>query len=141
LPELENSEVFRHVLQTLVNISGRKTTQDHAVTTLSSLIEKLKDKYVFLKHIEIKDTRFLEMEEPVTVMRDIDKVRSDDVGKALYDIIKTMNIALGKDAGHFFIRELKNNIGDVYNSLIEDMGVDLGLMQLEIEVSEMTKKL
>ena len=141
MPELENSEVFRHVLQTLVNISGRKTTQDHAVTTLSSLIEKLKDKYVFLKHIEIKDTRFLEMEEPVTVMRDIDKVRSDDVGKALYDIIKTMNIALGKDAGHFFIRELKNNIGDVYNSLIEDMGVDLGLMQLEIEVSEMTKKL
>ena len=142
MPELEKSEIVKHVLQTLIDISSRKTTQGHAVLTMYELIKKLQEKYDFLKHIEIKDTRFLEVEDPVTVMSDIDKVEPSDIGKALYDIIKTMNTALGKNAGYFFIKELKNNIGDMYNSvMIEEMGLDLGLMQLEFEINEMTKKL
>ena len=42
------------------------------------------------------------MEELVTVMSDINVFKSDDVGEALYDIIKTMNVALDRDTGHFF---------------------------------------
>jgi len=141
MPQVENSEVVRYVLQTLVDISGRKTTQIQAVLTLSELIKKLEGKYTFLKHIEVKDVRYSEIEDPISVMSDIDEVESNDVGKALYDIIKTMNTNLGKEAGHFFIRELRNRLGDNYNSTMEEMGVDLGLMQLEFEVNEMTKKL
>ena len=55
MPKVENSEVVRHVLETLVDISGRKTTQIQAVSTLSELIKKLEGKYDFLKHVEIKD--------------------------------------------------------------------------------------
>ena len=94
-----------------------------------------------MKNVDIKDTRFLELSEPVTVMSDMDKVNSADIGKALYDIIKTMNVALGKNAGYFFIKEFRNNVGDNYYSVMEEMGIDLGLLQLEFEVSEMTKKL
>lgn len=141
MPKIENSEVVRHVLQKLIDISSRKTTKGHAVSTMYELIKKLEEKYDFLRHVEIKDTRFLEMDEPITVMSDIDIVKSDNVGDALYDIIKTLNIALGKDAGHFFIKELRNSIGEVYYSTIEDMGLDLGLIQLEHEIDELEKKL
>jgi len=141
LPQIENSEVVRHVLQKLIDISSRKTTRGLAVSTMYELIKKLEEKYDFLRHIEIKDTRFIEMDEPVTVMSDINVVKLNNVGEALYDIIKTMNTALGKDAGHFFIKELRNNIGEAYYSTIEDMGLDLGLMQLEYEVNELEKKL
>jgi len=141
LPNLDNSDVVKQVIQTLLDVSSRKTTQGQALVTMADLIEKLREKYDFLKHVEIKDTRFMEMEEPVTVMSDIDKVRSDNVGKALYDIIKTMNSSLGKDAGHFFIKEVRNKIEEEYGATIEEMGLDLGLMQLEFEVSDMTKKL
>jgi len=141
LANLEKSDVTKHVIQTLINMSSRKTTKSHALLTISDLIEKLKTKYDFLKHVEIKDTRFLEIDEPVTVMSDIDDVKSDDLAKALYDIIKTTNIALGKDAGYFFIKELRNNLGEEYNVTIEEMGLDLGLMQLEFEVSDISKKL
>jgi len=141
MPKVENSEVIRHVLETLVDISSRKTTQIQAVLTLSELIKKLQEKYAFLRHIEVKDVRYLEIGDPISVMSDIDGVKSNDIGKALYDIIKTMNTNLGKGAGHFFIRELRNRLGDTYNSTMEEMGVDLGLMQLEFEVDEMTKKL
>ena len=74
-------------------------------------------------------------------MADINKIKSNEVGNALYDIIKKMNVALGKNAGHFFIRELKSNINDFYYSRVEDMGLDLGLMQLENEVDYISKKL
>ena len=141
MPEFENSEVMKYVLNTLINISSRKTTQGQAVSTMNNLIEKLKNKYDFLKHIEIKDTRYLELDDPISVMSDIDNIKSDNIGKALYEIIKNMNIALGRDAGFFFFKELKRNLGDDYSESIEDMGLDLGLMQLEFEVNEITKKL
>ena len=141
MPNIEKSDVMRHVIQTLIDMSSRKTTKSHALLTMSDLIDKLKTKYDFLKHVEIKDTRFLEMDEPVTVMSDIDNVNPDEIAKALYDIIKTTNNALGKNAGYFFIKELRNNLGEDYNSTIEEMGLDLGLMQLEFEVSDISKKL
>ena len=141
MPHIENSEVVKHVLNTLINMSGRKTNTEYAVSTMNNLIKNLKMKYSFLKNVDIKDTRFLELSEPVTVMSDIDKINSADIGKALYDIIKTMNVALGKNAGYFFIKEFRNNVGDNYYSVMQEMGIDLGLLQLEFEVSEMTKKL
>ena len=141
MPEIENSEVVEHILKTLIDISSRKTTESHAILIMDSLMKKLEKRYDFLKHVEIKDTRFLEFYDPISVMTDIDVVESNEIGKALYDIIMTMNNELGKDAGHFFIKELGNNIGEMYHSMIEDMGIDLGLMQLEYEVSEMEKRL
>ena len=129
-------------LQKLIDISRGKTIEELAVSTMCELIKKKpEEKYAFLRHVEIKDTRFLEMEVPVTVMSDINVFKSDDVGEALYDIIKTMNAALGRDAGHFFIKELKDSIGGTYYSTIENMGLDLGLMQLKYEVNKLKKNL
>ena len=141
MPQLENSEVVKHVLQKLIDISSRKTTTGHAVSTMHDLIKNLERKYSFLKNIEIKDIRFLEMSEPITVMSDINGVKLIEVGKALSDIIKTMNLRLGNEAGHFFIKELKNSIADEYSTTIEEIGLDLGLMQLEFEVNKMAKEL
>ena len=140
MPEVDNSKIMQRVLQILIDMSGRKTTKGLAVYKMFDLINKLQSKYEFLKNVEIKDTRFVEFEDPVSVMSDINYVRSNDLGKALHDIIKNMNEALGEDAGHFFIKELKRNIGEDYTTIMEDMGVDLGLMQLEFEVNQMTKK-
>jgi hypothetical protein len=141
MTQIENSEVVRHILQTLINISSRKTTKVQAISTMFDSIKKLQTKYDFLKHIEIKDTRYMETENPVSVMSDINNIKLNDVGKALHDIIKTININLGRGAGYFFIKELKNSIGEDYYSTIEEMGLDFGVMQLEFEVNEMTKKL
>lgn len=141
MADIENSEVVSHVLKNLVSISGRKTTQEQAFSAMSDLIKKFQNKYDFLKHIEVKDTRFSEIHDTITVMSDINSVNSEDIGKALYDIIKNMNLSLGKNAGHFFIKELRTRIGGDYTAMIDDMGIDLGLMQLEFEVEQMTKKL
>jgi len=141
MADIKKSILMQNVIQTLINISSRKTNQNNAINKMTNEISKLRNKYDFLRHVEIKDTRFIELDEPVSVMSDLDNVRTDDVGNALYDIIKNMNNALGKDAGHFFVKEFRNIIGEEYSSEIENLGVDLGLIQLEIEVNEMSRKL
>jgi len=137
---IENSKIVEKVLTTLLRIVKRKTTEGYAVSVMDSLIKKLEVDYDFLKHIEIKDTRFSESDAPITVMSDVDSIPSSEVGKAIQTIIFNMNKSLGKDVGHFFIKELSQNIGDEYDSVIKDMGVDLNLMQLEHEVSELEKR-
>ena len=139
--DIENSEVLDHVLTNLINMSSRKTTKEQAFLTMSDLIKKFQNKYDFLRHVEINDNRFSEMKDPITIMSDINNIDSDKVGKALYEIIKNVNESLGKSAGHFFIKELRTRLDGNYTTKIEDMGLDLGLMQLEFEVSQMSKKL
>jgi hypothetical protein len=138
---IKNSEVMRKVLTTLINISGRKTTEGHAVFVMDSLIKKLEGNHDILKHVKVADTRFLEDSVFITVMSDLDSVSSTEVGKAIYAIIVSMDEMLGRDAGHFFMKEISRNIGDEYYSTISEMGVDLSLMQLEHEVKEMEKRI
>ena len=129
------------VLTTLINISGRKTTEEHAVFVMDSLIKKLGGTYDFLKHVEVSDTRFLEDGVSFTVMSDVNSISPTEIGKAIHAIIVTMNEMMGRDAGHFFAKEISRSIGDEYYSTIGDMGVDLSLLQLEHEVNEMEKRL
>lgn len=136
MPELEKSDVIKNLLDTMIDISGRKTNRGHAITTMDSLIRQLKTRYGFLEHVQIKDTRFSEGEDVVSVMSDINSVESAEMGRAIYDIIRTMDRSLGRSAGHFFIKEIRSTLRDDYNSSIMKMGVDLGLLQLEREVEE-----
>jgi hypothetical protein len=140
MPELKKSDVMENVLTTLINISGRKTNKGHALFTMDNLIKRLEDRYNLLKNVQIKDIRYSEDEDAISIMTGIDDAESAEVGKAIHDIITTMNRDLGRDAGHFFIKELRTTLDAESISLIEDMGVDLGLMQLEYEVGELEKR-
>jgi len=139
MADVNNSDIVRNVLKTLINISGRKTTRGHAINTIDVIMKNLKTKYSFLKNIKINDDRFIEDKEVVSIMSDIDKIDSSNMGKALNDIITTTYSSLGNKAGHFFIKELQRNIGGDYNSIMKEMGVDLGLMQLEKEINDISK--
>ena len=139
MPTIENSAVIKRVLQTLIHVSSRKTTDSNAFITLNTLIIQLKQKYDFLKNIEIKDIQYLEESNPITVMSAMNSVPPAEIGKALTAIISTMNQSLGKNAGHFFFKEIQRNLEEEYSSAITDMGVDLNLLQLESQVTQMEK--
>ncbi len=139
---IENSEVMRNVLTTLLKISNRKATWGDVAPTMGSLIKKLEEKYSFLEHVEIKDTRFLEAVDPITVMSDMNSVPPTEIGKAIHEIIYSMNESLGRDAGFYFIKEIGNRIGDdCYTTIRDDMDVNLNLMQMEWDVSRMERRL
>jgi len=141
MAELEKSDVIKNLLNNLIDISGRKTTRGHAIFTLERVIKQLEDKYAFLTNVKIKDTRYIEDDDTISVMSDINVVNSSDMGLAIQDIITTMDTSLGEDAGHFFIKELRRNLSDEYVSSMDDMGVDLSLLQLEREVRNLEKSI
>ena len=139
---IENSKVMNNVLNTLLTISSRKETDIDIVSTMNSLVKKLEGKYSFLKHVEINDTRFFEAGDSIMVMSDLDSVPSNEVGKAIHDIIFSMIESLGRDAGYYFIKEIGHRLGDDYYTTIrDDLGVNLSYMQLEWDVSRMERRL
>ena len=49
MPELEKSDVFKNLLDTMIKISGRKTNKGHAISIMDSLIKQLEPKFDFLR--------------------------------------------------------------------------------------------
>ncbi|MBS3778266.1 MAG: hypothetical protein KGY50_03110 [Candidatus Thermoplasmatota archaeon] len=136
---VENLEVIKDVLDTILMISGRKTTQSHAIYLLGSTLKDLKKQYTFLEKISVKDTTYLEENNPVTVMGSVNDIKLNEMGPAVKDIITQLKTSLGNDAGFFFLKELSNKLNDESVTMLKDIGVDLDLMHLEQQVSKMEK--
>lgn len=135
---LEKSDLMKNVLKTLINISSRKTDLPYTILTIENLIKRLETKFIFLRHIQINDDVYSETtSEVISVMSDINTVPSTELGAALHTIIDSMNRSLGENAGHFFIKEIRNTLSDDHLKLMREMGVDLGIMQLESEITRL----
>jgi len=142
MPVPKKSEIMKHVLRTLISISSRKTDLPYTIMTMDDLIKRLETQYRFLKHIQINDDFYNEQSgDIISVMSDINTVPPNELGKALHSIIDSMNQSLGENAGHFFIKEIRNKLSDEYLTLMRDMGVDLGLMQLESEINRLEREI
>jgi hypothetical protein len=127
---LDTADVTRQFIETIIEIIGRKTSQEYAAVTIQNLVKKLQLTYPFLREIEIKNTRSLEMEGSVSVKDALNTIPAKDVGRALKELVTKIMISFGKTAGYFFIRETREKIGIEYDRyLLKTMNVDLSLMQ------------
>jgi hypothetical protein len=142
MPVPKKSEIIKNVLRTLISISSRKTDLPYTIITMEDLIRRLETQYRFLKHIQINDDFYNEQSgDMISVMSDINTIPPNELGKALHSIIDSMNKSLGENAGHFFIKEIRNKLSDEYLTVMRDMGVDLGLMQLESEINRLEREI
>ncbi|KYK21093.1 hypothetical protein AYK25_03695 [Thermoplasmatales archaeon SM1-50] len=127
---LDTADVCKKIIETIIDIIGRKTSQEYAAVTIRKLLKKLQRTYPFLQYIEIKNTRSLELEDTVAVNESINDVHPKKIGKALKEIMKVLMNSLGKTAGYFFIRETREKIGIKYDIILQKkMDVDLTFMQ------------
>jgi hypothetical protein len=142
MPVPKKSEIMKNVLRTLITISSRKTDLPYTIMTMDDLIKRLETQYRFLKHIQINNDFYNEQSgDIISVVSDINTVEPIELGKALHSIIDSMNRSLGDNAGHFFIKEIRNKLSDEYLTVMRDMGVDLGLMQLESEINRLEREI
>jgi hypothetical protein len=129
-PMLETADATRQFIQIIVEIIGRKTSEEYAAITIRNLIKKLQPIYPFLSDIEIKNARYMELERCVSVRDTLNMTNPKYVGIALKELVKIIMKSLGKTPGYFFIRETRDKIGTDYDMmLMKTMGVDLTLMQ------------
>jgi hypothetical protein len=127
---LDTADVTRQFIETIIGIIGRKTSQEYAAITVQNLLRRLQLKYSFLHEIQIKNSRSLELEGVVSIKDSLNDIPPKEVGKALKELVTKIMMALGKTAGYFFIREIREKIGIEYDRiLLKEMDVDLTLMQ------------
>jgi hypothetical protein len=87
LSNYKNSDIVKTVLTKLINIGGRKTDKGYAIKTINHLIKGLEGRYNFMKYIQIKDTRYSEEGDPISIQDNLNQVRPDKMGEAIKDIL------------------------------------------------------
>jgi hypothetical protein len=136
---LDTAEITRQFIETIIEIIGRKTSEEYAAVTIRNLLKKIQPTYPFLREIAVKNTRSLELEGKVTVGDALNGIPPKQVGNALKELVKRIMNSLGKTAGYFFIRETREKIGLEYDRiLLKTMDVDLTLMQSTYIVEKKT---
>lgn len=137
--QIDNSEIMHKTLTTLIDISSRKTTPGKALSIVEVIIRQLENKYPFLKHVEITDTRYTENANMISVLSDLNSIPEEKIGNALQRIIIQTNKSLGKDSGYFFIKELSQKLGVDYQTKMREIGIDFSLLQLENQVDKLAQ--
>ena len=134
---IENSDIMKHTLASLLNIASNKTSVDYARSSVKNLLRDLEGNYDFLKYVNIKTLKQIEDNiDAINVKSDIDCVRPKEVGKAIQELIDVLKRHLGKKAGYFFIKEFRDDLGDEYHTYIRDLGVNLRIAELQEELGK-----
>ena len=123
-------------MKSIVEVIGRRSSEDYALVMLGNTIKKLQERHYFLRFLQIKNTRYSEIKNVVTIDSSINEIDSEDLGKAMQEIVGMVVTAMGKDAGFFFVKEIKNKIRPNYGIALRNMGVDLDFMQFSFEVDK-----
>ena len=131
MPQFENSDIFAVLLRSTISIIGRRTSEAYANVVIGKTVKDLEEKYDFLSSIIIQGTRYTEDSELVKIGSDINNIELKEIVNAIKDFFKELIEHMGKDAGYYFIKEIKENIPFHYEKKIRELGVDLDYLQLE----------
>ena len=81
---IENSDIMKHTLASLLNIASSKTSVDYARSSVRNLLRDLEGNYDFLKYVNIKALKQIENNiDAINVKSDMDGVLPKEVGKAI----------------------------------------------------------
>ncbi len=133
MKKITNANLFKHVILTLILITGRRSSKTIACAFMDAIIQTLQEKYSFLTHVTIKDLTYFEgvPKNAIVIKTNIEKVSKSEIGEAIESIIRILCMDLEEESGLFFLKELKDRMGE--NDLVElkNRGVDIELLKLE----------
>lgn len=130
MSKYKNSDLLNRALTTLITITARRSSEAIACAFMDAILKTLKEKYGFLKYITIKNMTYYE-ENAIHAEPEIDLVRPELIGHAIESIIRILCMDLEEETGLFFIKELKDRLGETYLLEFKKYGIDLDLLKLE----------
>jgi len=136
--KIKNSDVIRQTLFSLVCVAGSNSSDIFAWAVIKKLIRELGSSYDFLDYIEISNTENIQNTiNDIKISAEMDEIDSFEVGNAIQEIVDIFKDKMGVKAGYTFIKEFKNHLGEEYHTKIKEMGVDLRLIDLQDEISDL----
>jgi hypothetical protein len=130
MPRIENKKLLGRLLKSTIGVIGRRTSEPYANVIVSSTIDKLKIKYPFLNSVRIIIEDYSERFDVVDINNSINVVDYKEIGRASCEFIQYIIDSMGKDAGYYFIREIRDDLPYAYEKSIKEAGLDLDILQL-----------
>lgn len=127
---VRNKEFLDHVLQTLISITSRRSSESMAGTLMSQILGSLMPRYPFLRHVSVKNAAYFE-QNVVTVSPEINSVAPHEIGQVVQSMARMFCLDLEEESGLFFIREFRDKLGESAIVQCPYFGIDLDLLQLE----------
>ena len=132
MPQFENKEIFGSLLRTTINVISRRTSEAYANVVVNNVIEDLSSAYSFLRYVHVLGAQYNnEIFDVVNIDDEINTVELSEIGRASVDFLKKITMSMGKNAGYYFIKEIKEDLPTEHERIIVDLGVDFDFLQME----------
>lgn len=131
MPQLNNEEILRYLMISVIKIIRRRTSEEYAVLIIDKVIKILREKHYSFNYLEIKKTRYSELADIIDIKQDINYINTIDVAKAINEFFNTIASLIGGDAGYYFIKEVEEELPYEYQQKIKELDINLDLIQFE----------
>jgi len=131
MSDLQNSEIISYVLETLIRVIGRRSSENFALVTIDTVMKQLEAKYDSVRCIEIKSALYSEGIEAISINPNINEVKTQDLVDAITEMLDIITTALGKGTGYYFIKEIKDDLEPEILAIFKEYGVDLNFKHFE----------
>ena len=129
--QFSNSEIIGYILRSTIGVIGRRTSETYATMAIRTIVTNLSSKYTFFNYVEIKSPHLTESTDVVMIKDGINNINSENIGNASTAFIKLVINSMGKNAGYYFIKEIKEDLPTDYELAIKNLGVNLDFLQME----------
>lgn len=123
------------VTTTLLTITSRRASESLSVLLVDTILRALTGKYSFLRYVKIKTSEGFQFSPSKMIIVDpeFETVDQAAVGKVIESMVRVIVMDLKEKAGLFFIKELKERLGESYVIALKTVQVDFDLLQLEVD--------
>lgn len=135
MPQFENKEIIGRLLKSTIGVISRRTSESYANAVVGSAVKDLTNKYDFMKYIKIYGEQYTEIFELIQVDDEINNVEPNQIGKAATSFMKRITSRMGKDAGYYFIREIKEDLPTDFELILKNLGLDFDYLQSEFLIN------
>jgi len=127
--------VIKRIIKTLVEVLNEISPEKNPVMFLDESLNALKASNDSLKYINIDSSKYSEGINAISISKDINSASSSEIGKAFEKLIEKIALSLGRQTGINFIKKLKKHLGRAYLLRIEEMGINLYMLELRLDLS------
>ena len=131
MEKFDNSIIVKNIIRSLIDVISRRTSEGYAIFTVENVLKKLGSKYKFFNLVEIKTNQFEEAINVINVDSEINSINKSNIKQASIQLIQVATNDIGKNAGYFFLKEVKEDLPYDFEGEIRGLGIDFDLLQLD----------
>ena len=131
MPQLDNDKILGRILRSTIGVISRRTSETYANVVIGNVVNELAERYSFLNYVEIQGSKYTEIFNVVDIKPEINYIEKEEISKATKEFIEKITKSMGKSAGYYLIREIKEDLPFDYEKSIKELGIDLDILQLK----------